>query len=652
MPDREQFRRGFSIGPWTVLPDRGLLIRDGEETHVEPKVMDVLACLASAEGEVVSSDRLVEEVWDARPVGDDVITRAIAVLRKSLGDNAKNPSFVETIHRRGYRLITPPEWLGAPQQQAAPPAPSAKPSPAYYWPLFAGFGAVLIIYFIFVDRPADDESIASLAVFPFECAELDALLCYGFAEELMGQLLQAEGLRVVRSRQPYPAEVGANSIADELNVDAVILGRMVRSGHDLHVDVEIRNRRSGFTEWTDGYPGSLSDAVDIRAKLARDVVRRLTGQPAGGTSMPASRPKSFETSEAFTRGQYEFSVRSLASLYRAIDAFQETIDLDPEYGPAYVHLAYAFALIPEYDPSASRNAMYEKAINAANRGVAVDPSVEGPAQSVYGFIDHKRGLWSSAARAHAKAIASDPVYPISHQLYSRLLASTGRLQASLVQAQRAREIDPQQAVLISRLAMAYFWLDDLDNAERYFELSDAHAEYEAPIHDLAYSLFLIRKGRYDRAADEAIAGLQKYGADASWIPAVFAGIYDPDSHDEARRIVASLSDQKLITPSVEITLWALLKDGERAMRVARLLETDGELFEAELMFIPQFGVLRGHPDFPGLLDAIGMTEYWSNAGCAWQADRVVCEDLPASAAGTPQAATSLARPADRYPATG
>jgi len=70
----------------------------------------------------------------------------------------------------------------------------------------------------------------------------------------------------------------------------------------------------------------------------------------------------------------------------------------------------------------------------------------------------------------------------------------------------------------------------------------------------------------------------------------------------------------------------LLNDGERAMSVARRLEKSGEVFEAELMFIPQFSVLRKHPDFPALLDAIGMTDYWTSIGCTWQRDYVKCEN--------------------------
>ena len=244
---------------------------------------------------------------------------------------------------------------------------------------------------------------------------------------------------------------------------------------------------------------------------------------------------------------------------------------------------------------------------------------------MYGFIHHKRGQWTRATTAHVEAINATTVYPISHQLYSRLLASVGRLDASLVEAQKAHETDPQQAVLISRLAMAHFWVDDLDNAELYFDRSNAHKEYQSGVHDFAYSLFLIRKGEYDKAARVASAGMKKYGIDSNWVQPVFDGIHMPEKYDEAHAIFEQVSASGFLSANAEISFWVSLNDAERAMSVARRLRDSGEVFEAELMFIPQFAVLRKHPDFPGLLDAIGMTEYWAGIGCAWQGDYVECD---------------------------
>jgi len=102
-------RNGFVAGEWTVAPSRNLLVRGSEQVRVEPRVMDVLVHLAGRAGEVVSKEELVERVWEGRYVTDDVLTVTIYALRKALRDDARRPRYIETVSRRGYRWIAPPE---------------------------------------------------------------------------------------------------------------------------------------------------------------------------------------------------------------------------------------------------------------------------------------------------------------------------------------------------------------------------------------------------------------------------------------------------------------------------------------------------------------------------------------------------------------
>nr|CAM58095.1 transcriptional regulator [uncultured marine microorganism] len=96
---------GFELGPWTVIPERGLLRQGTVKEHLEPMVMDVLMVLASHQGSVVTREQLVDAVWDGRFVADEAIVAKIATLRHKLGDHAKNPTYIETVPRRGYRLM-------------------------------------------------------------------------------------------------------------------------------------------------------------------------------------------------------------------------------------------------------------------------------------------------------------------------------------------------------------------------------------------------------------------------------------------------------------------------------------------------------------------------------------------------------------------
>lgn len=113
-------RSGFRLGPWVVLPDRGLL-RDGkDERRLEPMVMDVLVALARRQGDVVSKDDLVREVWKGGFAADDTLVVKIRDLRKKLGDDTRNPTYIQTITKIGYRLKMPVTAIGPTREPTRP----------------------------------------------------------------------------------------------------------------------------------------------------------------------------------------------------------------------------------------------------------------------------------------------------------------------------------------------------------------------------------------------------------------------------------------------------------------------------------------------------------------------------------------------------
>lgn len=627
MPTYDELRKGFGLGGWQVLPDRGLLRDGGAEIHVEPLPMDVLVVLAAHQGDVVSKDQLVDAVWKGRPVSDEVITRCISLIRRALGDDAKAPRFVENVPRRGYRLMLPITLPERPDQLVAVP-PAAVRS-AYALPLIGGFAAIaLIIAVLFWPSPDpvpepdfSGQPIRSVVVFPFRCDVDKEYLCFGFSEVLTSTLFRLDDLRVVKSREAFVPGKSTREIVGEFDVDAVMEGQVRFDGQRFTVVADLVDGRNGAVLFSNTYDVAEEAIYDLQETVASDVREKIAGE--SDVAAPAtSRPSSFAVFDRYAEGLYAFEQRSADSIRQAIDLFQQTIDLDPKFGTAYLMLAYAYALLPEYGDE-PQEPMYERAMLVAEQGIRMDPSINDATATIRGFIAHKRGEWIAAENAYQQALGADHVYPVTHQLYSRLLSSVGRLDASLEQAARARELDPQSAVLISRLAIANFWVGNMDEAERLF--ARAHGmNLLSPIHDLAYALFKIRQGRTDEARDLAKAGLEKYGADNSWVDPVFDGIEDPTLRDQAHRLVSDMSASGQLPARVEITLWALLNDADRAMQVARRLESEGEVFEAELLFIPQFQQLREHPDFPALMDAIGLTEYWDSVSCQWQQHALHC----------------------------
>ena len=127
IPERgEALRRGFQMGDWTVRPVAGVLAGCDGEKHLQPKSMDVLLCLARAGNDIVERDVLINEVWGRTAVSDEPLTRCIHEIRRALADSADKPTYIQTVPKRGYRLITPVAQVDAEPSPSGERVPTAQ----------------------------------------------------------------------------------------------------------------------------------------------------------------------------------------------------------------------------------------------------------------------------------------------------------------------------------------------------------------------------------------------------------------------------------------------------------------------------------------------------------------------------------------------
>jgi len=119
----------FQLGDWQALPAENALVRAGLRVQIEPRCMDVLLCLARAEGGVVPADRLLDECWAGIDTGDNPLHKTIAALRRVLGDSATKPHYIETIRKRGYRILVPVHFVDINETAFAPVVPAMSASP-------------------------------------------------------------------------------------------------------------------------------------------------------------------------------------------------------------------------------------------------------------------------------------------------------------------------------------------------------------------------------------------------------------------------------------------------------------------------------------------------------------------------------------------
>jgi transcriptional activator of cad operon len=303
------------IGEWCVNPSTGQISREGQAARVEVRTMRLLVCLAEHAGEVVSMDDLLDLVWPDVTVAPDSVYQAVASLRRLLGDDPKQPAYIETIPRLGYRMVAlvgpwPDQSIeqvgwrassGEPQVQ-----PSDVPTTGVRLVAIIAFAAVamiciaLVSALVFRGKLAKSKSGGSVAIAsqaPKSIAVLPFLdltegmtheeFADGMTEELIDKLSKVPGLRVPPPTssfyfkgQLWPRSQGTPhttiaDIAKALGVAYVLDGSVRKSGSRLRVDARLIRADNGYIVWSESYDRPFDDILMVQDDIAGEVTKAL-----------------------------------------------------------------------------------------------------------------------------------------------------------------------------------------------------------------------------------------------------------------------------------------------------------------------------------------------------------------------------------------
>ncbi len=622
MPSKDELFSGFTLGDWAVFPGKGVLQRGNEQVRPEPKVFDVLMSLACRDGNLVTRDELVDEVWDGRATTDEPINRCLSQLRGHLDDRQKPHRYIETLQRRGYRLMQPVR-LHEPQDDASVPA-QATQQHSRSTLFIAALAAVAVLAGIgwFLHEKESGTQPRSLALLPIDNLSGDPRNQYivdGIKNVLANRLSEIPDLYVKNTRVRYDME--PSQIAEMLGVETVLTGAVQLQGETLKVTYLLARGADNVTIGSGEVNGDLDGVFSLQQRLATAVKNELVGD-AAPELITRYTPES-DAYDSFLRGMHALEHRGEGdNLENAIELFKESIQLDEYYGPAYLALATAYALLPRYR-GAPVAEMSELAIDVASKGVALDPNVQDAADAVYGSAYHQQKQWSKSEAAYQSAVSARVVDSTAFNWYSRMLSSVGRFDEALNQALGAVAIDPDNPVINSRIATVYTYLGDSDKAHAFFERAEALG-MSGPTHLQPYGLLLARDGDYDRAREKIVDSMGAVDGGSDWAGAVFAAFSNPQRTREGLQALDRASAEGAVAPQVEVVARTWLGDVDGAMNVARRLVGIGEIFEMDLLFIPELQPLRDHPEFHSLLQELGIVDYWQQADCSWDGRKVDC----------------------------
>jgi transcriptional activator of cad operon len=287
------------IGDWRVSPASGQISREGETVRVEARTMRLLLCLAEQAGQVVSIDDLLEQVWTGVIVTQDSVYQAITSLRRLLGDDPKQPIYIATVPRLGYRMVANVSlWVEQPLN--SPPAPpSAEPAMLQgslrNWTLLGAGAAIpliLVLAFLIYGRfgntahpratPQAARAQNSIAVLPFLDLTSESMdqeyFADGMTEELIDRLSKIPGLRVPPPTSSFYFKGNKTSIADiakSLGVAYVLDGSLRKSGSTMRIAARLVRADDGFVVWSETYDRQSDDTLKIQDDIAGEVTKAL-----------------------------------------------------------------------------------------------------------------------------------------------------------------------------------------------------------------------------------------------------------------------------------------------------------------------------------------------------------------------------------------
>jgi transcriptional activator of cad operon len=309
------------IGAWCVNPKSGQISCDGETSRVEVRTMRLLLCLAEHAGEVVSIDELLRQVWSDVTVAPDSVYQAVASLRRLLGDDAKQPAYIETVTRLGYRMVaTVGPWeddsiVLAGSSRASdgePPAPASanaldlpeksglRRRAGFLWATGAALCLALVVALLFHGKFANNNHSSSatsaaqpqnsIAVLPFLDLTDDMNqepFADGMTEELIDKLSKIPGLRVppptssfyfkgkLWPRSHGTPQMTIAEIAKTLGVAYVLDGSVRKSSARLRVDARLIRADNGYVVWSETYDRPFDDILMVQADIAGEVTKAL-----------------------------------------------------------------------------------------------------------------------------------------------------------------------------------------------------------------------------------------------------------------------------------------------------------------------------------------------------------------------------------------
>lgn len=452
--------------------------------------MALLVFLCQNAGQVVTREEIEAKVWQNRVVSYDVVTNAIVKIRKALEDDPKHPRIIETLSKKGYRMLAPVSCIDSANDANFTSVPDksgrrGKLKPRKYYLLFlsialSGIVAVTLVFNLVNTPEKNTQRYASktIVVLPFTnltSYKDNEYVVDGITDDLITRLAMTQQLRVISRDSSFYYKTGVNDlkrIAVLLNVRYVIHGGVFREGDSLRINAKLIDTETSEHLLTQQFDGGIDDIFRFEDSIVRGVLEKLAIKGSVGDRQDLGTPqtKSPFAYEHFLKGRYLFyKYLSKDENRKARVLFEKSIADDPRFALAYAMLSWTYVFDVMNGWSANQEQSLQTAIDYAQQAIKLEPALP-VAYFVSGLAYRQRGEYVKAMVEVEKAIEYDPNYANAHVLYATLLYYAGRPEEGLERIEDAIKLNPHHPYNYTfHLGQAYYVLGRYKDAITTFK---------------------------------------------------------------------------------------------------------------------------------------------------------------------------------------
>jgi DNA-binding winged helix-turn-helix (wHTH) protein/TolB-like protein/Tfp pilus assembly protein PilF len=597
---------------------RGVLFRGEEVVNLTPKAVEILRLLVEKRGEIVSKDEIFAKVWPDSFVEEANLSHHIFKLRKALGETEER-KLIETVPKRGYRFVGE---LHTDKPLEIPNV--ARKKTMRLW-IVAIVAVVLILitisWYFYSRRDATSpeavtvRDIRSIAVMPFvneSGNEEVEYLSDGMTETLINSLSEIPSLSVKSRPAVFKfkgREIATQTLASELNVQAILFGRLTLRGNDLTLFLSLIDPQSENQIWGKQYVRKLSDLVSLQSEIGRDVAHSLEDRltAAAEDSLSKNYSKKGDAYRLYLLGDYYWAKFTKEGLLRAEKHYEEAIAIDPNYALAYCGLANTYSVLGVNGHMPAAEAA-PKARVAAERAFELAPQLAESHVALGAYKMFFEWNLDGAENHFKKAMELDRDYAVPHELLAYIFRARGRHEEAIGEAKRANELDPLNLLMLGDIGVCYRFAGQPEQA---IEINKRIREMDPNFADARFEngMLLAELGDYEGALGEVTKSLELSGNSTKFKSGLAIVHARAGDRANARKIIAELlaeSKEKYVSPMDIALIYSAMNDRDSAFEWFEKAYQERTPWMFELNVTPELGPIRDDARFDDLLKRIGL----------------------------------------------